>query len=397
MSETSAVPQHGRQPEAPSGQRHDSTARIVLAGAVAAVLWLASGGVLQALRWFTDYAPAAGIVLPETMPGTVWVWPLPWSIAAVLLGAAAVGAAAVALLLLLRARGALGRLSAWLVVVAVGAWAGALIDVAFVIDWLQRTGLRQALSFRGPAASAAVGAYWGLIQGWIVALIVARRAPRRTRTAVLAVPLAVALVLGLAYGGAAVAGSRAASQVAAQEAAEAEGLVSEEDGVSVDPGAQGDPVPEAASPEGTRDSARCEADELTLMLGNPDAATGHRVLPLRVVNISEEPCDIGGYPDVAFEDQNGHLLDATVEQGSSFMAQDPGPQTVTLAPGAFAISFIGWNANSTHGALVATAVHAAAVPGDPRVSWPSRPVLDIVEGSEVFVTAWAPDEASQPE
>lgn len=398
MSGTDTVP----RPEAAAAPAPG--ARIALAGLLAAVLWLASGGALQAIRWFTDYGSITGYAIPETMPGGVWVWPWPWSLATALLGAATVGSAVAGTWLLMGRRGPFGRLPAWFAVVLAGAAAGLVIDIALVCALLPRVDLRTALGFRGPAASAAVGAYWGLIQGWVVALIAPvapRGAPRSAPAgsggrALPVVVLGLALLSGIAYGAVAVKGAQASSAAAAQEAAEAEGLVREEDGVLIDPSAQGEPVPESAPAETPRDPSWCAPEEATLLLGAPDAATGHRVLPIRVVNVSERPCVVEGYPDVAFADQNGHLLDVGVEHGGSFMAQDAGPLAVTLQPGEQAVSRIGWNAAPTRGALVTAAIHAAQTAGDLRGAWPLRPVLDIVEGATVAVTAWELDAGPQP-
>ena len=123
-----------------------------------------------------------------------------------------------------------------------------------------------------------------------------------------------------------------------------------------------------------------------LLKGEPDAATGHRGLAITLSNFSDEPCVIEGYPDVAFGDQNAHLLAAVVEQGSSFMAQDPGPAHIELPAGGSAVTYLGWDAASPHGALVTTTVYAAPTAGMERGSWPID--LDIIEGSTVKVTAW---------
>ena len=92
---------------------------------------------------------------------------------------------------------------------------------------------------------------------------------------------------------------------------------------------------------------------------------------------------------VAFGDQNAHLLDVTVEQGGSFMAQDPGAQRIEVPAGGYAVTYLGWDAASPHGALVTKTVYAAPTAGMVRGSWPID--LDIVEGSTVAVTAWAID------
>lgn len=124
-----------------------------------------------------------------------------------------------------------------------------------------------------------------------------------------------------------------------------------------------------------------------LLLGDPGAATGHRSQTLRLMNHSDAPCVVEGYPDVAFADQNGHELAVTVEHGGSFLAEDSGPAPFELPPGASAVTTLGWDTGATSNALVARTLYAAPFATDQRGSWPVQ--FDIVEGSVVHVTAWA--------
>ena len=160
-------------------------------------------------------------------------------------------------------------------------------------------------------------------------------------------------------------------------------------GALPDPNAPGEPVPTAAPASGDLDPQWCTPDKATLLLGEPDAATGHRGLPIRLMNFSDEPCVIEGYPDVAFGDQNQHLLAVTIERGGSFMTQDPGPQRIEVPAGGYAVTYLGWDAASPHGALVTKTIYAAPTAGMERGSWGLDFDLDIVEGSTVAITAWA--------
>jgi hypothetical protein len=181
------------------------------------------------------------------------------------------------------------------------------------------------------------------------------------------------------------------ADVAAQQEAEAAVTF----GAIPDPDAPGVPVPDAADAPSTEvDPQWCTPERAILLKGEPDAATGHRGLPIRLMNFSDEPCVIEGYPDVAFGDQNQHLLAVTVEQGGSFMAQDPGPHRIEVPAGGYALSVLGWDAASPHGALVTKTVYAAPTAGMTRGSWPID--LDIVEGSTVAITAWAIDANAAP-
>ena len=96
---------------------------------------------------------------------------------------------------------------------------------------------------------------------------------------------------------------------------------------------------------------------------------------------------VEGSPDFAFADQNDHLLDVTIEHGGSFTATDPGVQRVEIPAGGSAITYLGWDAASTSGALVATKMYGAQYAGAVRGSWPVS--VDVVAGSTVRVTAWA--------
>lgn len=129
-----------------------------------------------------------------------------------------------------------------------------------------------------------------------------------------------------------------------------------------------------------------------VLTGEPDGATGHRGLRLELMNFSDEPCVIQGYPDVAFGDQNDHLLDVDVAPGSSFVAVDAGPVRIEIPAGSSAVAWVGWDANSPHGALVATTIWNAVLPGEPRGSRPIE--TDIIAGSSVTVTAWALPEST---
>ncbi|MHA3684734.1 DUF4232 domain-containing protein [Leucobacter sp. HY1908] len=227
--------------------------------------------------------------------------------------------------------------------------------------------------------------------------------PRRPGAFVGAVlPVLAAVALAVAYTAVSSEGARVHTRVTQAELAQAERDAAEAAGVlSVgalpDSTAEGDPVPSRDEGAPPRDPAWCSAADTTLMFDGPDAATGHRLLTLRVVNGGEESCVLEGYPDIAFADQNGHLLDAELSRGGSFMRQDAGPAAITLEPGAWASSGIGWNANSTQGELVAAQVYSALVPGDERHAWPPRTPLDIVPGASVAVSAWEPSDGPQPD
>ena len=246
-------------------------------------------------------------------------------------------------------------------------------------------------------AAAAAGALWGLAAGWMPGLVARVPAPAPADSAaappirrpVWLLPAAAIAVVAVIAGGVVADQARTAA-IQAEADAQREIEAQNTFGALPDPNAQGEPVPTAAAASGELDPQWCAPDKATLLKGEPDAATGHRGLAIQLLNFSEEPCVIEGYPDVAFGDQNAHLLAVTIEEGSSFMTQDLGPQRIEVPAGGYAVTSLGWDAASPHGALVTKTVYAAPTAGMERGSW--GPIdLDIVEGSTVAVTAWALD------
>jgi len=361
-----------------------------IVSACAGLLWIVVGGVSSALLWNSTLRGMEGVIFPGTIPLSVWAWPTGWTVLFVIVGFLSV--AAVHLLLsrftpTSSSQAALWR--AWLATVAAGAAVGFAVDASVFADMFLAIGRIGWSSDLGRLA--AVGAYWGLLYGWIPGLIAARFArnhpndqpasPKARVWLILVAVLALAAVLTTA-----VFGMRAARVASAQASALAEG-VDPADGALPDPLAEGTPVPTVA-PEAVETTADwCTPDKAVLLLGGSDAATGHRLQSVQLMNFTDEPCVIEGYPDFAFGDQNGNALDVTIERGSSFMAQDAGATRIEIPAQGTAVANIGWDANATAGALVARSLYAAATAGEVRGSWPIE--NDIVEGSTVTITAWA--------
>jgi len=367
--------------------------RLLASSGLAAALWL----LVVLIRWGFSQIPGGAAQLANLVPqvaprGLLWGESGGWLVLAIALGAVAV-ALVHAFVTTVAGRGRALFLPAWFAAVAAGAVVGLAFDVA--VSW-------ESLAMFGPrgllvgefGAGAASGALWGLAAGWMPGLVV--RAPaeapasaRDDRRPGWLLPAAAVAVVAVIAGGVAADNARTAA-IAAETAARQEAETAVTFGAMPDPNATGVPVPSRAEASTELDPNWCTPDKATVLKGEPDAATGHRGMPIQLMNFSDQPCVIEGYPDIAFEDQNGHLLAVTIEQGSSFMAQDPGPQRIEVPAGGYAVTYLGWDAASPHGALVTKTVYAAQTAGMERGSWPID--LDIVEGSTVAVTAWQVDE-----
>lgn len=375
--------------------------RLFVSSLVAGALWL----LVVAIRWgfwqLQNSYSQLGTLVPDLVPVTVWTWPDAWPALIVVLAALAVVTCHVLVASLATRRGeASAAVGVWFAAVAAGAIVGLAMDLAVAWDSLALFGPRGLLGGEF-ATTAAWGALWGLVIGWMPGLVAARAPAAETpsaensaaeasarRSSGWLVAAAAAAVVAVVVAG--IAGESAKQQhFAALAEAEREAQAETSFGAPPDPNATGEPVPETAGVSVELDPQWCTEDRAVLLSGEPDAATGHRALPIRLMNFSEEPCVIEGYPDIAFGDQNGHLLAATVEPGSSFMTQDLGPQRIEIPAGGSAITVLGWDAASPHGALVTKTVYAAPTAGMVRGSWPID--LDIVEGSTVAVTAWQLD------
>ncbi|MDD7945875.1 DUF4232 domain-containing protein [Microbacterium sp. NE2HP2] len=376
------------------------TRRLVAAGGLAAALWAA----VALTRWGFSRIPSgaaqlANLVPPVVPAGLMWGDSGPWLVLSVAIGAVAVGLVFLWVTTRMHTRSSL-LLAAWFAAVAAGALVGLALDLGAAWSSLAMFGPRGLVVGEFGAASAS-GALWGLAVGWLPGLVARTRdtrMPDARMPADVATPrsrpllwigsaaaVATIAAAGLSAGSDAARTAAVNDDVAAQQEAEAAVTF----GAMPDPAAPGVPVPETSGTSAPTDPRWCTEDRAMVLKGEPDAATGHRGMPIRLMNFSEESCVIEGYPDVAFGDQNEHLLTVELTPGSSFMAQDPGPERIEVPAGGYAVAFLGWDGASTHGALVTKRVYAAASPGMTRGSWPID--LDIVEGSTVAVTAWELD------
>lgn len=391
--------------------------RGLIGGGVLALLWFVCGWLPHLLYSLGGSMATLSQLIPSPMMRGVFGSPVLWAaIVQVLMAVALVGGfATLATWFAAGSATGLGTRRAvfaagWLAAILTAFAVGAVLDLGDFFSWVGAFGVRGAI---GTMGATPLTVWWAVLLGWVPALVLvlvprssavaadavaavadADAAAVRSRpsggtvapaVAVVAVAAVVAL---LALPFAALAGDAATQAQLRDEQATTQQQADPDGAAAPDPSASGDPVPTAAPSEGDAIEGACTSANTTILAPAPDGATGHRGQVLSLVNVSEEACVVEGYPDVAYGDQNGHLLDVTVEHGRSFMAEDPGPSSITLQPGEAASAVIGWDANSVHGQLAARSLWIAVRPGDERLSWDVS--LDIISGSTVHVTAWHP-------
>ena len=364
---------------------------------VVALLWLGSSGAFAFLAG-QERIPRQILahVLPESMPSSLVYLTFPWVVLVPLLSTATVFFVHLLFAGLVDTDASGPRstrfLALWFVAVVAGVLATAPFALSAIITAFPPS---RAAFILDPAGSLILqSGYWGLLLGWIPALLAVRPAApeavavaSRRRLPVLAGVVVLALFLSTLTLG---AGARAARVASAEASAVAEG---ETLGAVPDPDVESTPPPTIA-PDADPDDidpSWCTPEQATPLLGDPDAATGHRVLTIEVMNFSDTPCVLNGYPDLAFADADGSAIDVTVTHGGSFMAEDPGAMPITVPAQGYGVTRIGWNAMATDGELATYTLYSALYPGLERGSWPIT--LDIVAGGEVFVTAWAVSDA----
>ena len=130
----------------------------------------------------------------------------------------------------------------------------------------------------------------------------------------------------------------------------------------------------------------CTGEQVSLGVGEPEGATGHRGMGIVLTNTGTKPCVLESYPDVVFDNAEGWAIDVLVVHGGSFMTDDPGISTITLAPGARARAFLGWNAMASARDIRTGTILVAPFAGTLRHSLAVD--LDIIDRGTVSVTAW---------
>lgn len=355
-----------------------------LPAAMGAAVWLAAGLASIALPPLGSYM--AETVRDVLVPPTLRQNQIFGGDSALLIGALAalLVATVIALFAWLVARA--GRLARFF-----GVWTGAVVAsvlAAAVQIGGPIAGIDHAFSTYSSVVSQnlpfVVSAAWsGLVIGWIpalgAALVRARPAASRYSRILAAVLAGVAVIAAVSLVSVQSAEVTADRFVAGTTPAP----IATEPAPLVIPG----PDPEVVPPF---DPAACTLAQVAITLGAPDAATGHRILPLSMRNTASVPCDVEGYPSVAMRSGSGLDVRLFVEHGTSFMAIDPGPVRFTLQPGASVRSFLSWNAGAPAGSDTVASVSVLPRAGDAdadALTWYPF-ALDLTDLSTVTLSAW---------
>ena len=373
---------------------------LLVTTAAATLLWFASGVAYGLFVWFGVLPVSPEIVFPETIDAYTWQSVAPWNIVLPALGVFAFAAVFALLVHLLRRPGRGTFLPVWFAAIAASFVTSLLFAIGqTAANWPP---MRAAMVLQYVTEALPDAGYWGIVWGWVpavVAVLLARRAvapvtdapdaaapaPRRAS----AVPAIVAALLVL------VAGVGIVTSVPAANTAN-RALYDDTPPAIVEPQPTFTPPPPASVAPGDFliPAGWCTADQISLLAGGGDAATGHRQFSFSATNVSDAPCVLEGYPDVAFGNDESGDLGVNVFHGGSFMTEDAGAAPITLGPGARALTQLGWNANATAGVFATQTIWAAPYPGAVRL--PFSQELDITAGSTVAVTAWELDPAAEP-
>ncbi|MEM8956375.1 MAG: DUF4232 domain-containing protein [Pseudomonadota bacterium] len=153
----------------------------------------------------------------------------------------------------------------------------------------------------------------------------------------------------------------------------------------------------AILPAGTGAAKVCTAEDVSLLVGVPDAAMHHSGTPFGFANAGDRACTLDGYPMIVLYDESGAPLSAITQSNetSSYLFSSTGIETVILDPGevaGFGIEFLSSTGDtpctgfSTIAAFPPGADPATANSGLVSLSWGgaycgSMTVLPIREGA----------------
>lgn len=87
---------------------------------------------------------------------------------------------------------------------------------------------------------------------------------------------------------------------------------------------------------------RCHTAGFSLSLDGVDAGAGNFVATFRLTNRAGVPCSFFGFVGAQLLDGQNNPLPTSVVRGGGFLANEPGPSLVTVAPGGSAIFRMRW-------------------------------------------------------
>lgn len=368
--------------------------------AVSGLIWLLTGVVNALFLTSQTRVPAqfTRLLFPETIALRTWQSAQPWPILLALFSVLTLMAFTFLLLRTAGLRSAKenrtspGFLAIWMCIILAAFATATFTSLGYIIaSWPPA---RLAWLFDGIQPALFNAGYWGILWGWIPALAgslvashltvsdseAAKPVPKKRD----GLPVALAVLLALTL--------TAVVPAAHYYTQNAQAVAS----IST-PAAE--PVP-TATPYGWADRSDafqpaqdnwCTGDAVSVSVGEPEGATGHRGMGIVVTNTSAQSCVLQSYPDIVFNNADGWAIEVMVVHGGSFMTDDPGVSEVPLAPGASAGAFIGWNAMAAAGDIRTGEILVAPFAGTLRHS--STVDLDIIDGGTVSVTAWQSLEA----
>ncbi|WP_417366956.1 DUF4232 domain-containing protein [Glutamicibacter arilaitensis] len=139
-----------------------------------------------------------------------------------------------------------------------------------------------------------------------------------------------------------------------------------------------------------RAASMCAADDLQILLGAPEAATGSRYMSVYAKNTSTHACALESYPQIDF------LNEASEPQQDVQLQPEPGImlERVLIPAGQAVLSTLEWNAMSTSldpDQTVALRISAAKAMASETLTpeYDGQPVsLDILDGAKIAQSPW---------
>ncbi len=222
--------------------------------------------------------------------------------------------------------------------------------------------------------------HWALLWGWIPALVTALLSPPRpARSRWVILGVTVVLASGAVASGIWLA--RTSHDTALSTATQVQ---------------QSEPVPPSDPPEPVNPVAetafegRCPAESLTLGFGGVDGALGRRYAQFSATNVSTTACTLKGWPDVALASDDGNAVRPRLISGQVITEGGDAATPVVLQPGQSAHAEFKWRAGAVEADRTAAEIWLAPWAGAPRQILAND--LDVMDGTEITISAWLPTE-----